>query len=51
MMEFYQTLQTHWYPQDEHLYEKYRLNFGEVDIAPVKIWKMTKLTKWKINKN
>ena len=26
---------------------KYRSNFGEVDVAPAKIWKMTKLTKWK----
>ena len=31
--------------------EKYRLNFGEVDVAPAKNWKMTKLTKWKTDKN
>ena len=29
---------------------KNRSNFGEVDVAPAKTWKMTKLTKWKSDK-
>ena len=30
---------------------KYRSNFGEVDVAPEKNWKMTNLTMWKSDKN
>ena len=31
--------------------QKYRLNFGEADVAPAKNWKLRKLTKWKSDKN
>ena len=30
---------------------EYKSNFGEVDVAPAKNWKMTKLTQWENDKN
>ena len=55
MMEFHQTLETHWYPQDEHLYNRKIRTRG---LLPIVIHKMsvrdilflahlsTRLTRW-----